>query len=221
VDPGRVAGYPPTMEQTIDGRVRSAVDAWLRWLPRWEVGDGRGRTKLCRTCFGSPVAKAAGFDADVPHAVQHALLQRLKRIVDDEVAHYTERNLPLLRKELGAIDRRKAARPYRPTEGLPPEYEGLELDPDPEPGSPFLFTIAELAAQEPAEPQPELPPLSEAAKEALRSEVALADGCATSTGFAICAALEPHREQLAQAIRRHVEPQVQALLDELTRELFA
>ncbi len=209
------------MEQSIDGRVHAAVDAWLRWLPRWEVGDGRGRAKLCRTCFGSPVAKAAGFDADVPHAVQHALLQRLKRIVDDEVQHYTDRNLPLLRKELGAIDRRRAAKPYRPSEGLAPEYEGLDLDPEPEPGAPFLFTLAELAAEEPAEPHPEPPPLSEEAKEALRREVALADGCAGSTGFAICAALEPQRERIAQAIHRHVEPQVQALLDELTRELFA
>ena len=88
------------MAEQIEGRVSSAVDAWLRWLPRWHIGTARGRTRPCRMCLGSPVATAAGFDHDVPHAVQHALLNRMRQIVDDDVDEYTARNLPLVTREL-------------------------------------------------------------------------------------------------------------------------
>ena len=136
------------MADLIEGRVREAVDAWLRWLPRWTIGTARGRTRVCRTCFGSPVATAAGFDHEVPHAVQHALLSRLRGVVDDEVDVYTTRNLPLVDREL-----RRAAHPggqgYQPQEGLAPEFQGLDLDPEPEPGQPFLFTLAGLAGMPP------------------------------------------------------------------------
>jgi hypothetical protein len=132
------------MAEQIEGRVSSAVDAWLRWLPRWRVGTARGRTRPCRVCLGSPVATAAGFDHDVPHAVQHALLNRMRQIVDDDVDEYTARNLPLVTRELRLAEAREA-RGYRPDEGLDPEFQGLDLDPEPEPGQPFLFTLAGLA----------------------------------------------------------------------------
>lgn len=132
------------MAEQIEGRVSSAVDAWLRWLPRWHVGTARGRTRPCRVCLGSPVATAAGFDHDVPHAVQHALLNRLRQIVDDDVDEYTARNLPLVTRELRLAEAEEA-RGYRPDQGLDPEFQGLDLDPEPEPGQPFLFTLAGLA----------------------------------------------------------------------------
>jgi hypothetical protein len=132
------------MAEQIEGRVSSAVDAWLRWLPRWHVGTARGRTRPCRVCLGSPVATAAGFDNDVPHAVQHALLNRMRQIVDDDVDEYTARNLPLVTRELRLAEAQEA-RGYRPDQGLDPEFQGLDLDPEPEPGQPFLFTLAGLA----------------------------------------------------------------------------
>lgn len=132
------------MAEQIEGRVSSAVDAWLRWLPRWHVGTARGRTRPCRVCLGSPVATAAGFDHDVPHAVQHALLNRLRQIVDDDVDEYTARNLPLVTRELRLAEAQEA-RGYRPDQGLDPEFQGLDLDPEPEPGQPFLFTLGGLA----------------------------------------------------------------------------
>src|SRR3546814_4025963 len=42
---------------------------------------------------------------------------------------------------------RNRARSYRPAEGLEPEFEGLPLDPEPQPGAPFLFTISGLAEE--------------------------------------------------------------------------
>src|SRR6185312_16688269 len=77
-----------------------SVDAWLRWLPRWEPATHRGRVAPCRRCFGSPILSAAGLGADVPHAVQHGLSTRIKTIVDHAVAEYTARNLPMLQTEL-------------------------------------------------------------------------------------------------------------------------
>ena len=132
------------MGEQIEGRVGDAVDAWVRWLPRWHIGTARGRTRPCRLCLGSPVATAAGFDHEVPHAVQHALLSRLRQIVDDDVDEYTARNLPLVTRELRLAEAREA-RGYRPEQGLDPEFQGLDLDPEPEPGHPFLFTLAGLA----------------------------------------------------------------------------
>ncbi|MET1042517.1 MAG: spermidine/putrescine ABC transporter substrate-binding protein, partial [Microbacteriaceae bacterium] len=83
------------MDRSLDTRVSQAVDAWLRWLPRWQPSTHRGRTRLCRRCFGSPIMAAVGLDHDVPHAVQHGLSTRVKSIVDDIVDDYTQRNLPL------------------------------------------------------------------------------------------------------------------------------
>lgn len=215
------------MVDTIEGRVRTAVDAWLRWLPRWSIGTSRPRTRVCRVCFGSPVAVAAGFDHEVPHAVQHALLNRLRAVVDDEVDRYTTRNLPLVARELKRADEPRD-RGYRPEEGLALEFQGLDVDPEPEPGQPFLFTLAELAgtpvdgadAAPPPEDETLQPPRwSEEAKVALRREVELADEQARSVGTAVCFALVAHRERIADAVGRLVEPQVEALLGELSDAL--
>jgi len=209
------------MVDSLEGQVRTAVDAWLRWLPRWRIGTARARTRVCRVCFGSPVAVAAGFDGDVPHAVQHALLNRLRHIVDDEVDSYTTRNLPLVTREL-----RRAAEVgvdgYRPDEGLALEFDGLDVDPEPEPGQPFLFTLEGLAAEEAARhaagPDDE-PEFSDEAKAALRRELALADEHAQSVGTAVCFAVVGQRERIADAVDRLVEPQVEELLAELSRTL--
>ncbi|WP_345374413.1 spermidine/putrescine ABC transporter substrate-binding protein [Frondihabitans cladoniiphilus] len=214
------------MADSIEGRVRSGVDAFLRWLPRWEIGTSRARTRVCRLCFGSPVATAAGFDVDVPHSVQHALLSRMRVIVDEEVDRYTARNLPLVSRELA-----KAEGPelpgYRPDEGLALEFQGLEIDPPPEPGQPFLFTLAELAQEDRdaalplAEPVHPTPPAaySEEAKAALRTELELADDHARAVGTGVCLALVEHRSRIADAIDRLVEPQIDDLLSELSQAL--
>ena len=213
------------MAEDIDGRVREAVDAWLRWLPRWSIGTSRARTRVCRVCFGSPVATAAGFDHEVPHAVQHALLNRLRVVVDDAVDVYTTRNLPLVDREL-----RRAERPgdqgYQPQEGLELEFQGLDLDPEPEPGQPFLFTLAELtgaptddARQRPPAQPPTPTEYSDEAKAALRRELELADEHARSVGTAVCFALLEQRTRIADAVGRLVEPQVEALLAELSQTL--
>lgn len=213
------------MADEIEGRVRDAVDAWLRWLPRWTIGTSRARTRVCRVCFGSPVATAAGFDHEVPHAVQHALLNRLRVVVDDAVDVYTTRNLPLVDREL-----RRAERPgdqgYQPQEGLALEFQGLDLDPEPEPDQPFLFTLAELtgaptgeAGERPPSPPPAPTEYSDEAKAALRRELELADEHARSVGTAVCFALLEQRERIADAVERLVEPQVEALLAELSQTL--
>lgn len=210
------------MVDSLEGQVRTAVDAWLRWLPRWRIGTARARTRVCRVCFGSPVAVAAGFDGDVPHAVQHALLNRLRHIVDDEVDSYTTRNLPLVTREL-----RRAAEVgvdgYRPDEGLALEFDGLDVDPEPEPGQPFLFTLEGLAAEEAArhavDGVDDEPEFSDEAKAALRRELALADEHAQSVGTALCFAVVAQRERIADAVDRLVEPQVEELLAELSRTL--
>src|SRR5690606_9394246 len=134
------------------------------------------------------------------------------------VAEYTARNLPMLQKELEQQAARNRARTYRPAEGLAPEFEGLPLDPDPVPGAPFLFTLAGLADEEAAE-LPPLPPLSEEAKAALRQEVALADEYANMIGREICNILLRHRLKVQAAISQYVEPQIEALLAELTEAL--
>lgn len=161
---------------------------------------------------------AAGLGIDTPHAVQHGLSTRAKTIVDHAVAEYTQRNLPLLSTELAHQADRNRARPYRPGEDLAPEYEGLPLDPDPTPGAPFLFTISGLAAEADAA-MPPLDPLSAEAKDALRQEVALADDYANMIGRELCAMLLPHRSRIRAAVEEYVEPQVEALLAELTLAL--
>ncbi|MGA1812052.1 spermidine/putrescine ABC transporter substrate-binding protein [Frondihabitans sp. 4ASC-45] len=220
------------MADSIEGRVRNGVDAFLRWLPRWEIGTSRARTKVCRLCLGSPVATAAGFDHEVPHTVQHALLSRMRVIIDEAVEEYTARNLPLVSRELS-----RAAEPepagYKPDEGLALEFQGLEIDPEPEPGQPYLFTLAELAEAdrvvpparaEPSDPAPssldDAPAsYSEEAKAALRTELELADDHARQVGTAVCLALVEHRTRISDAIDRLVEPQIDELLAELSRAL--
>lgn len=208
------------MERSLETQVGQAVDAWLAWLPRWEPANHRGRIAPCRRCFGSPVLSAAGLGSDVPHGVQHGLSTRVKTIVDHAVAEYTSRNLPMLQNELDQQAARNRRRSYRPSEGLEPEFEGMPLDPEPEPGAPFLFTLTGLAAEEEAE-LPALPPLSEAAKAALRQEVGLADDYANMIGREVCAMLLHHRLRIQAAVAEYVEPQIAALLDDLSRSLDA
>jgi hypothetical protein len=95
---------------------------------------------------------------------------------------------------------------------------GLPLDPEPVAGAPFLFTIAGLADDAAAE-LPPLPPLSEEAKAALRQEVGLADEYANMVGREVCGLLLRHRIHIQAAISQHVEPQIEALLAELTQSL--
>ena len=208
------------MERSLETQVSNAVDAWLRWLPRWKPATHRGRVAPCRQCLGSPVLAAAGLNGDVPHAVQHGISTRVKTIIDNAVSAYTELNLPLLQRELDQQAERNRARTYRPTENLDPEYDGLPLDPDPVPGAPFLFTVAGLAAESAAE-VPALPPLSEEAKAALRTEVALADEQAQLIGRRICAELPAHRDRIARAVAECIEPQILGMLDELASSLDA
>jgi len=208
------------VERSLDTQVNQAVDAWLRWLPRWEPATHRGRAAPCRRCLGSPVLAAAGLAGDVPHGVQHGLSTRIKTIVDRAVAEYTALNLPMLQSELDQQAERNRARSYRPAEGLDPEFEGLPLDPDPVPGAPFLFTIEGLA-NEAEEEVPSLPPLSEEAKAALRQEVGLADEYANLVGREVCGLLLQHRLRIQAAVAEYVEPQIEALLADLTRQLDA
>jgi hypothetical protein len=203
------------VERSLETQVSQAVDAWLRWLPRWEPATHRGRVAPCRRCFGSPVLSAAGLGADVPHGVQHGLSTRIKSIVDHAVAQYTAVNLPMLQTELDQQAARNRARSYRPAEGLEPEFEGLPLDPEPQPGAPFLFTISGLAEEADAG----VPPLSDEAKAALRQEVGLADDYANMVGREVCTILLHHRLRIQAAITQYVEPQIEAMLQELTRSL--
>jgi hypothetical protein len=200
----------------IDGRVRNAVDLWLRWLQRWHLSAAKSRTRICRKCTGSPIATAAGFGPDVPHAVQHALIGRVTTIIDDAVDEYTARNLPLLHRELERADARKRHAGYQPGDGLSPEFQGLDVDPEPEPGEPFLFTLGEMTGAGAGEQAPR-EPLSEDAKAALRHEIELSDECARSTGTAVCLALLDHRDRIADAIEQFVEPQIAALVSDMFR----
>ena len=208
------------VERSLETQVSQAVDAWLRWLPRWEPATHRGRVAPCRRCFGSPVLSAAGLGSDVPHGVQHGLSTRIKTVVDHAVAEYTARNLPMLQSELDQQASRNRSRAYRPTEGLEPEFEGLPLDPEPVPGQPFLFTLSGLADEADAH-VPALPPLSEEAKAALRQEVGLADDYANMVGREVCAILLHHRLRIQDALAEYVEPQIEALLRELSESLDA
>ena len=68
---------------------------------------------------------------------------------------------------------------------------------------------------------PALPALTDAAKAALRQEVGLADDYANLVGREVCAILLHHRLRIQAAITRYVEPQVDALLAELSQSLDA
>lgn len=203
----------------IDGRVRNAVDVWLRWLPRWQIGTARPRTRICRKCTGSPIASAAGFGPDVPHPVQHALIGRISTTIEDSVDDYTAKNLPLLQRELERAAARKRDAGYQPAEGLSPEFQGLDVDPQPQEGAPFLFTLGELAGTGASPDAAPREPLSDEAKAALRHEIDLSDECARSTGTAVCLALIDHRPRIAEAVERLVEPQIEALVSDMFRGL--
>lgn len=214
------------MDVSLESRVGLEVDSWVRWLPRWRPATHRARTRLCRQCFGSPVINSAGLAEDVPHSVQHALTMRMKGIVEALVDDYTTANLPMLSAELHRGEERRARRPYRPAEGLDPEFSGLDLDPPAVDDAPFLFTFAELADAEadvpplPAQAAPSHPlPLSAADKLAMRAELARADDYASRVGRALCAELGRHRERMRAAVAEYVEPQVQALLADLGSSL--
>ena len=145
------------MEGSIESRVNHEVENWLRWITRWRPATHRGRARLCRQCFGSPIIASAGLAVDVPHVVQHALSMRMKIVIDASVDEYTESNLPLLAHELNLSERRQSAQAYRPAEGLEPEFRGLDLDPQPAADAPYLFTFSELADLEPPVSPPAAP----------------------------------------------------------------
>ena len=86
------------------------------------------------------------------------------------------------------------------------------------PGAPFLFTLSGLADEADAD-IPALPPLSDDAKAALRQEVGLADDYANMVGREVCAILLHHRLRIQAAVTEYVEPQIAAMLEELTRSL--
>lgn len=205
-------------DDALEQAVTSAVDAWLRWLPAWSPASYRGRSRMCTKCTGSPILLAAGLASDVPHQVAHALNGRMHRIIEREVDAYTERALPTLHAELSGAELWESGG-FQPGAGLDPEYDGLDLDPEAEEGHPYLFTMAELAEQSRAEPPLPRPPLSAEEKARLHHEIELADRVATDTGQRLCFALRHHRARIMAAVQRFVEPQIQALLDELTRGL--
>ena len=222
------------MDRSIESRVNHEVENWLRWIIRWRPATHRGRARLCRQCFGSPIISSAGLAVDVPHAVQHALSMRMKIVIDASVDEYTELNLPMLAHELNLSERRESAQAFRPAEGLDPEFRGLDLDPQPAADAPYLFTFSELADQQPLDPQPAptpsltpsastpadpLPPLTAEEKVALKAEMQLADQFATQVGLRVCAQLAHERPRLLAAIAQYVEPQVQALLADLESTL--
>jgi hypothetical protein len=226
------------MDGSIESRVNNEVENWLSWITRWRPATHRGRARLCRQCFGSPIVASAGLAVDVPHVVQHALSMRMKIVIDASVDEYTERNLPLLAHELNLSERRQSAQAYRPAEGLEPEFRGLDLDPQPAADAPYLFTFSELADLDPpvsppvapdpdsvsdpdesaAAPEP-LPPFTPEEKAVLRVEIGIADEFATLVGQRVCAQLRQQQARLLKAIAEYVEPQVQALLADLDSTL--
>lgn len=207
------------MAGAIEERVDAAVDAWLRWVPGWSPGTHRGRARLCRRCTGSPLLAAAGLTSDVPHQVTHALVSRMQRIIDRRVDEFTEQELPALHAELTGAEMWQSGG-YDPAAGLAPEYEGLDPDPEPDDGEqPFLFTLAGLAEETRPEPPLPRPPLSQEEKQRLRREIELADRCAEEAGREVCFALVTHRPRIQAAIQRFIEPQIRAMLDDLSRNL--
>lgn len=203
----------------IDERVATAVDAWLLWVPKWTPAAHRTKTRICRKCTGSPLLIAAGLSADTPHQVKHALVSRMQRIIDKAVDEYTAEHLPMLHAELAGADLWSAGG-YDPAAGLDPEFDGLDPDPEPEElAQPFLFTLAGLAEESRPEPPLPRPPLTADEKHQLRREIELADHRAGEVGNEVCFALLTHKTRIERAIARFVEPQVQAMLDELSRNL--
>lgn len=201
-------------------RVAVAVDSWLRWLPTWHPGTARGRVRVCRKCTGSPLVAAVGLDSGVPHQVVHGLVSRLHRVIDKLVDEFTAAELPALYAELHQQEAWNSGG-YDPGAGVPPEYEGLDLDPEPEPGEqPPLFTLAGLAEEsKAAAPTLPQPPLSKAERQQLMAEIGRADDYAQRVGNEVCFALLAHRDRVVAAVARFVEPQIADLLAELSKHL--
>lgn len=207
------------MSQNIEDRVSVAVDHWLRWVPGWRPATHRGRARLCRKCTGSPFLAAVQIGGDVPHQVTHALVSRMHRIIDRSVDEFTAASLPSLQAELADEEMWKAGG-YDPRKDLAPEHEGLDPDPELDEGEqPYLFTLSGLAEVTKPEPPLPRPPLSADEKRRLAREVDLAGQHADAVGREVCFALAEHRERVQAAIHRFVEPQIQALLDELSQQL--
>lgn len=205
-------------QDRIEDRVAVAVDAWLRWLPSWQPGSHRGRSRMCRRCTGSPILSAAGILGDVPHQVAHALTSRMQRIIDRAVDDYTERELPALHAELSGEELWNTGG-FEPGAGLDPEYDGVDLDPETDDEQPFLFTMAGLAEQSKPGPALPRPPLNPDEKRRLVREIELADRFADDAGRQLCFAVAEHRPRIQAAVQRFVEPQIQAMLEELSRHL--
>ncbi|WP_449277761.1 spermidine/putrescine ABC transporter substrate-binding protein [Leucobacter sp. GX24907] len=208
-----------TTGEDIEQRVDHAVAAWLLRLPEWRPGTQRVRARLCRRCTGSPILAAAGITDGVPHQVGHGLVSRMQRIIDRRVDEFTAEQLPALHSELSEAALWESGG-FDPAAGLDPEYDGIDLDPEvDEPTQPFLFTLAGLAEETKPEPPLPRPPLSPEEKRRIRMEIDLADRCAAEAGRQVCFALAEHRPRIQAAIRRFVEPQIEALLAELSRHL--
>lgn len=207
------------MTGAIEERVSVAVDSWLRWVPSWTPGTHRGRAKLCRRCTGSPILAAAGMPEGTPHQVTHALVSRMQRIIDKWVDDYTASELPALQAELTGEELWRS-KGYDPVAGLEPEYDGIDPDPELDEGEqPFLFTLTGLAEETKPEPPLPRPPLSSEEKQQLRREIQLADTCAEEAGSEVCFALVGHRPRIEAAVHRFVEPQIQAIIEDLSRHL--
>lgn len=208
------------MGRSFETEVRLKIEAWLHWLPKWEPGTGLSRARPCRKCLGSPFIVASGMGLETPHTVKHALVMRLNQLLTKEVDRYIQLNLPLMFQELQQDEVRRSKLPYRPTEGLDPEFEGLELDPPDNPQEPFLFTIAELASQM-AQHELDLkpPPLSEEKKQAIKKELELSDRFTAIVGNRICDELRLHQKTVQGAVDTFVEPQIRRLLSQLQDEL--
>lgn len=206
------------MSSAVESRVDAGVDAWLRWLPTWQPGTHRGRSRMCRRCTGSPLLEAAGIAGTVPHQVAHALSSRMQRIIDRLVDDYVERELPAMHAELTG-EQLWHTGGFEPGADLEPEYDGLDLDPESDDGQPFLFTLAGLAEQSRPEPPLPRPPLSADEKQRLRHEMELADRFAENIGQQMCFALATHRPRIVAAVEKFVEPQIRDMLDELSKHL--
>lgn len=209
--------------ETIDlGDVAAgAVAAWERWLHAWRPPAHRARPRVCRRCTGSPLVAAAGFQRECPHQVVHALISRMHRIIDRDVDEYTAEHLPILQSELEG-DEIWNAGGYDPGKGLDAEFDGVDHDAvEAEGGQPFLFTFAELQEAERPEPALPRPPLTEAEKRQLKLEIQVADRRATLVGQELCFILFGYQPQIRSAVDRFVTPQIDRLLEELSRNLEA
>ena len=202
-------------------RISALVRTWEGWLSAWEPPAHRARPRVCRKCTGSPIVVAAGFERDTPHQVVHALVSRMHRLIDAEVDAYTTEHLPILRSELDGAAMWNTGG-YHPNTGLDVEYDGVDPDAvEHDAAQPFLFTFAELQEAERPEPALPRPPLTEAEKRQLKLEIQVADRQAAQVGQEICFHLLGHQQAIRQAVQRFVDPQIEMLLEELSRNLEA